>query len=166
MYSINFYIWLYFTKDIEIVKCNICNITYRQRRSYNILQHVKIQHREIYNRTFSNVSHKRNGKSLYSTIQDNKIKCNICHKTYNQNYYACTSRMKKHLKNKHQIDNNAALEHRNWILHCNHVTLNLNNTMKCKYCNQIFRYNNHINLMKHLTNAHQINIPLQFRFMR
>lgn len=37
--------------------------------------------------------------------------------------------MKKHLKDKHQINENAAQEHLNWISH-NYVTLNWDDTKK------------------------------------
>jgi len=87
------------------------------------------------------------------------MKYNICEKNYNINY-SITTYMKKHLQNIHKIDENTAQEHRNWISCCNHVTLNLvNNTMTCKYCNQVFQNNNYFNIMIHLTDTHQIDVP-------
>jgi len=69
--------------------------------------------------------------------------------------------MKTHLRNEHGIDENTARGHQEWIERSNDVILNLDFTITCRHCHQVFP-TNYFSLMKHLI-THNVDVPLEFK---
>jgi len=144
-----------------IAKCNFCGANYYLKKNYTSIKcHIKRDHKDIYNSIKSEAS-KKEFEWPFSITEDNRTECDICHMYYDIGYTVSIS-MTEHLKNFHNIDENTAKEHQDWILYSNHVILNeSSDTMMCKYCNQVFQNNNYFNLMLHLINIHQIYVPFE-----
>lgn len=154
------YMWPYYAKvDRRCVKCQICERNFLLNKNYtSVKRHIRGTHYTDDNIGTSNVKKKKSTWTF--SIKDNRTKCNFCNKDYDICYTVSTC-MRRHLKDIHKIDKTTAQEHRKWISCCNHIlTLNSDNST-CSYCKKVFQNNNYYNLIKHLIDAHQINVPFE-----
>jgi len=108
-----------------------------------------------------NISKIGESECSFTVTQDDKLKCDSCHKIYNI-YYIITTNMKLHLINKHGINKYTATERQNWIKNSNNVILNQDSTITCQHCDQVFP-KNYVCLMKHLVNHDAVDVPLEFQ---
>ena len=96
-----------------------------------------------------------------SKIENNqKLKCNICDKTYASTYQVSVN-MKNHINNIHKLDYTKANNLHIWLLYYYH-TLDLQ-TENCKTCDNIFQKYKCSIIMIHFIRNHRINIPLHLR---
>ena len=151
------WLWHYVTSQDYQAICNICDRDFEldSTSTKNIKKHLAMKHDKYFET--------KTDFTLNCTIQNGKMKCSICPKTF-EHIYNLSPTMYDHLKN-HEVNVSKAkeLEEMLW----NHFSVsrivNMCITRKCNICGSTFDNRNSYTLLKHLINNHsQVAVPSKF----
>lgn len=159
------WMWNYITLiNDNHVRCDICNSTEIRihRRTNHLIDHIVYKHKSFYIHEYEKHKQSANLMKFY-TIHNNYAKCNLCERVYLHYRTQMSSDLQMHLDS-HKVNHSTAYNLRTWLKTYFRIT-NFNTgsiyyvDARCNTCNNIFRKSNCFILMKHLRDAHEMDVP-------